>query len=88
MVWSIVALEAVIFTALFSALVLIPSIKHPEAGVHNYPPEIQEEYFKTHPRVPTADARRNLGGRGQLLGRRAVRRDSLPHRRRVGHVLH
>ena len=35
MVWSIVALEAVGFTALFAALVLLPSIKHPEAGVHN-----------------------------------------------------
>lgn len=53
MVWSIVALEAVSFTALFTALVLLPSIKHPEAGVHNYPPEIQDAYFKTHPRVPT-----------------------------------
>lgn len=54
MVWSIVALAAVSFTALFAALVLLPSIKHPEAGVHNYLPEIQTEYFKTHPRVPTA----------------------------------
>ena len=54
MVWSIVALEAASFTALFTALVLLPSIKHPEAGVHNYPPEIQDAYFKTHPRVPTA----------------------------------
>lgn len=54
MVWSIVALEAGSFTALVAALVLLPSIKHPEAGVHNYLPEIQTEYFKTHPRVPTA----------------------------------
>ena len=23
-------------------------------GVHNYPPEIQEAYFKTHPRIETA----------------------------------
>lgn len=54
MTWSIVWLEAVIFVALFSAMVLIPSIRHPEVGVHNYPPEIQEVYFRTHKRVDTA----------------------------------
>lgn len=54
MTWSIVWLEAVIFVVLFSAMVLIPSIRHPEVGVHNYPPEIQEAYFRTHKRVDTA----------------------------------
>ena len=54
MTWSIVWLEAVIFVALFSAMVLIPSIRHPEVGVHNYPPEIQEVYGRTHKRVDTA----------------------------------
>ena len=54
MIWSTVFIEALIFTAFFTALVTIPTIKHPEVGVHNYPPEIQEEYFKTHPRVETA----------------------------------
>ena len=54
MTWSIVWLEAVIFVALFSAMVMIPSIRHPEVGVHNYPPEIQEAYFRTHKRVDTA----------------------------------
>ena len=54
MIWSIVWLEALGFTVLFTALVLLPTIRHPEAGVHNYPPEIQEEYFKTHERIPVA----------------------------------
>ena len=45
MIWSTVWVEAVVFTALFTALVMIPTIKHPEIGVHNYPPDIQEEYF-------------------------------------------
>ena len=54
MIWSIVWLEALVFTALFTLMVMLPTIKHPEAGVHNYPPEIQEEYFKTHERIPTA----------------------------------
>lgn len=54
MLWSTVWVEAVVFTALFTALVMIPTIKHPEIGVHNYPPDIQEEYFKTHEHVPVA----------------------------------
>lgn len=54
MIWSTIFIEALIFTAFFTALVTIPTIKHPEVGVHNYPPEIQKEYFKTHPRVETA----------------------------------
>ena len=50
--WGLFAIEAVIFTAFFTALVMIPTIRHPEMGVHNYPPDIQEEYFRTHKRVP------------------------------------
>lgn len=41
------------FTGFFTALVMLPTIKHPEIGVHNYPKEIQEEYLKTHERVDT-----------------------------------
>ncbi len=54
MVWSIVIIETIIFMALFTAMVMLPKVKHPEAEVHNYPPEIQEEYFKTHTRIETA----------------------------------
>lgn len=46
---NIIAIEALAFIALFTGMVLIPTIKNPVAGIHNYPPEIQEEYFKTHP---------------------------------------
>lgn len=38
MTWSTVWIEAVVFTALFTAMVMIPTIRHPEIGVHNYPP--------------------------------------------------
>lgn len=54
MIWSTVWIEALVFTALFTAMVMIPTIRHPEVGVHNYPPDIQEEYFKTHERIPVA----------------------------------
>lgn len=52
--WGIAAAETLVFVALFTAMVVLPAVRHPEVGVHNYPPEIQEEDFKTHPRVPTA----------------------------------
>ena len=69
MIWSTVWVEAVVFTALFTALVMIPTIKHPEIGVHNYPPDIQEEYFKTYEHVPVAPLRgRPLAVKGFGLG--------------------
>jgi len=54
MSWSMVMMETVVFLALFTTMVLIPAFKNPLSGIHNYPPEIQEEYFKTHERIPTA----------------------------------
>lgn len=68
MIWSTVWIEALIFTALFTAMVMIPAIRHPEVGVHNYPPDIQEEYFKTHERVPVAPlSGRTLAVRGVTI---------------------
>lgn len=52
--WGMIWLEVIVFVLMFTAMVMVPAIKHPEADVHNYPPEIQEEYFKTHKRIPTA----------------------------------
>lgn len=52
--WTIVLIETVSLIALFTAMVMIPAFKNPVSGIHNYPPEIQEEYFKTHERIPTA----------------------------------
>ncbi len=68
MIWSTVWIEALIFTALFTAMVMIPAIRHPEVGVHNYPPDIQEEYFKTHERIPVAPlSGRTLAVRGGTI---------------------
>lgn len=52
--WGIVLWEAAAFLALFTLMVLLPAVKNPVAGIHNYPPEIQEAYFKDHPRIETA----------------------------------
>lgn len=68
MIWSTVWIEALVFTALFTAMVMIPAIRHPEVGVHNYPPDIQEEYFKTHERIPVAPlSGRTLAVRGIVI---------------------
>ena len=51
MIWSVVLVETLLFTSMFTSTVLLPAIRRPETGVHNFPPEIQEEYFETHRRV-------------------------------------
>ncbi|MCM1522999.1 MAG: hypothetical protein NC120_00945 [Ruminococcus sp.] len=58
MVWSVVIIEAAVFTALFSAAVILAAVKSPEQGVNNYPLEIREEYFKTHERTQTPPKRK------------------------------
>ena len=54
MTWWVIALEAIIFAGLFTAIVFWAyrgDKKYSASGIHNYPPDIQEEYFKTHERV-------------------------------------
>ena len=54
MTWWIILIEMAVFAALFTAAVFAGSSgdkKNSPAGIHNYPPDIQEEYFKTHERV-------------------------------------
>ena len=51
MTWWVIVLEAAAFAAVFTASVFFAyrgDKKYSAAGVHNYPPDIQEEYFKTH----------------------------------------
>ena len=51
---TILFIEALIFAALFTVLVFVNyrgEKKYSAAAIHNYPPDIQEEYFKTHQRV-------------------------------------
>ena len=54
MTWWVIVLEAAAFAAVFTAIVFFAyrgDKKYSAAGVHNYPPDIQEEYFKTHKRM-------------------------------------
>lgn len=50
--WTVIILEAVVLTIAFTAMILIPLVKNPVWWIHDYPKDIQEEYFKTHERVP------------------------------------
>ena len=51
--WTIIIIEAIVMTIAFTAMVLIPLVKNPVWWIHDYPKDIQEEYFKTHERVPS-----------------------------------
>ena len=48
-----ILIEMLIFSILFTVMCFKTSGKNNTVQIHNYPPEIQEEYFKTHERVPT-----------------------------------
>ncbi|MBQ6019710.1 MAG: hypothetical protein IJL26_05950 [Clostridia bacterium] len=54
MTWWVIVLEALAIAAVFTAIVFLAyrgDKKYSAAGVHNYPPDIQEAYFKTHERM-------------------------------------
>ena len=54
MLWWIILIEALVFAGVFTAIILISyrgDRMYSAASIHNYPPDIQEEYFKTHERV-------------------------------------
>ncbi|MBR3343591.1 MAG: hypothetical protein IKG34_05260 [Solobacterium sp.] len=52
-IW-VILIEMIVFAAIFTAIIFIyyrGDRKYSPASIHNYPPDIQEEYFKTHKRV-------------------------------------
>lgn len=51
--WSIYILECLILLIFFTGIIMIPLCKNPVWWIHDYPKDIQEEYFKTHERIPT-----------------------------------
>ena len=71
-IW-VILVEMAVFSAIFTAIVFIFSCgdrKYSAAGIHNYPPDIQEEYFKTHERVDVSYKSKNVvltKGFGMLL---------------------
>ena len=54
MTWWIIAIEALVFAALFTTIVFTyyrGDRKYSPESIHNYPPDIQKEYFKTHEKI-------------------------------------
>ncbi len=54
MSWQVIVSEALAFALLFTAMICTiyrGDRKHSPTSIHNYPPDIQEEYFKTHERI-------------------------------------
>ena len=63
MTWWVVILEVVVFAAVFTTTVFFASWgdrKYSPAWIHNYPPDIQEEYFKTHERMDVSAGSKNV----------------------------
>ena len=61
--WWIILVEALVFAGIFTAIVLTAyrgDRKYSPAGIHNYPPDIQEEYFKTHKRTDVSYRSKNV----------------------------
>ena len=73
MTWWVILIEMLIFATLFTTIIFTASSgdkKYSAASIHNYPPDIQEEYFKTHERVEVTYRSKNVvltKGLGVLL---------------------
>lgn len=69
MLWWVIVIEALVFAGIFTAIIFTAyrgEKKYSPAGIHNYPPDIQEEYFKTHTKVDVTYRSKNV-----LLGKSA-----------------
>ena len=51
---SVILIEMLVFALLFTIMCFKTTGGNNTVQVENYPPDIQEEYFKTHKRIPTA----------------------------------
>lgn len=60
---GVILIEMAVFAALFTVIVFTAARgdrKYSPANIHNYPPDIQEEYFKTHERVEVSYRSKNV----------------------------
>ncbi len=61
-IW-IILIEMAVFAAVFTAIVFPyyqGDRKYSPESIHNYPPDIQEEYFKTHERIDVSYKSKNV----------------------------
>ena len=63
MTWWVIAIESLVFAVIFTAIIFTyyqGDRKYSPVSIHNYPPEIQEEYFKTHERIDISYRSKNV----------------------------
>ena len=63
MKWWVIVIEMIVFAAIFTTILFAyftEERKYTAASIHNYPPDIQEEYFKTHERIDVSYNSRNV----------------------------
>lgn len=58
--WQILLIEAIVVAIIFNLIVFIPLYRNPIWWIHDYPKDIQEEYFKSHERIPTEPLSKNV----------------------------
>ena len=61
-IW-VILMEMIVYAAIFTAIIFIyyrGDRKYSPASIHNYPPDIQEEYFKTHEQVDVSYKSKNV----------------------------
>ena len=61
-IW-VILIEMFVFAAIFTAIIFAyyrGDRKYSPASIHNYPPDIQEEYFKTHEKVDVSYRSKNV----------------------------
>ncbi len=59
----VILTEMLVFAAIFTTIIFAyyrGDRKYSPASIHNYPPDIQEEYFKTHERVDMSYRSKNV----------------------------
>ena len=59
----VILIEMAVFAAIFTAIIFTyyrGGRKYSPASIHNYPPDIQKEYFRTHERVDVSYKSKNV----------------------------
>ena len=59
----VILIEMAVFAAIFTAIIFTyyrGGRKYSPASIHNYPPDIQKEYFRTHERVDVSYQSKNV----------------------------
>jgi len=59
----VILIEMIVFAALFTTIGFVAfsgDKKYSPASIHNYPPEIQQEYFKTHKKLDVSYKSKNV----------------------------